>query len=288
MLRKQWRRKYSRRKGAFFYNHRKSLYCCIFCALAIFGGLQFFWLQMLLGKDEHLCNMPSFFLLGFQDTGVDDIYLFLTEQENLSAPPRRNSYFFDVYYNEGVQWLCDYSGGKSLHHTFDATDSYIYEKEVPFRIQSMIPQAKFIIVLEDPVIRGLRLFKKEGVDELEKQMKFGCSDIGEVDPTQYPLLIGCYFTLLTPWIDKFSSNHFTFVFTHSFFNNITGTTADISNFLEVPLSSPSVPLTRPEVDIFDYPDQMAMLRHFYKKDTRLLRDYLGEIDRTQVIKRFWI
>jgi len=244
--------------------------------------------------------MPSFFLLGFQDTGVDDLYLFLTEQENLSAPPRRNSYFFDVYYNEGVQWLCDYSGGKSAHQTwlpwrtqrrtstFDATDSYIYEKEVPFRIHSMIPEAKFIVVLEDPVIRGLRLFKEEGVDELKRQMKFGCSDIGEVDPTQYPLLIGCYFTLLTPWVDQFSSNHFTFVFAHSFFNNMTGTTTDISNFLKAPLSSPSVPFTRPEVDVFDYPEEMAMLRHLYKKDTRHLKEYLGEIDRSQVIKRFWI
>lgn len=126
---------------------------------------------MLFGRSSRP-PLPSFLVIGAQKAGTSALFKMLATHPELLAPEVKEQHFFD---REEVFALgADHYRAQFPHpsgrraHSFEATPSYLYLPQVPARIHAMLPEARLIAILREPVSRAysawnmFRSFAPEG------------------------------------------------------------------------------------------------------------------------------
>jgi hypothetical protein len=106
--------------------------------------------------------LPDFVVIGTQKGGTSFFYRLLTEHPLVRGAAAKELHFFDNKFAEGVRWYrrC-FSEGKHVdgHRTItgEASPSYLFDQQVPERMAQIVPEARLIALLRNPVDRAYSL-----------------------------------------------------------------------------------------------------------------------------------
>jgi hypothetical protein len=119
--------------------------------------------------------LPDFVVIGTQKGGTSHFYRLLTEEHPLvRRAAAKELHFFDHKFAEGVGWYrrC-FSAGKHVdgHRTItgEASPSYLFDPQVPERMARIVPEARLIALLRNPVDRAYSHYQMEVGRRKEKR-----------------------------------------------------------------------------------------------------------------------
>ena len=101
-------------------------------------------------------QLPSFLGLGTQKGGTTTLHRLLAGHPQVFLPPCKEVHYFDLNAEKPSSWYSQhFSGAGPEQHCGEITPFYLFHPEVPKRIQALLPQARLIVLLRDPVERTL-------------------------------------------------------------------------------------------------------------------------------------
>src|SRR5215211_4450364 len=110
--------------------------------------------------------LPDFVVIGTQKGGTSFFYRLLTEHPLVRGAAAKELHFFDNKFSEGVGWYrrC-FSEGKRIdgHRTItgEASPKYLFDPQVPERMARIVPEARLIALLRNPVDRAYSHYQME-------------------------------------------------------------------------------------------------------------------------------
>ncbi|HZJ70223.1 MAG TPA: sulfotransferase domain-containing protein [Planctomycetota bacterium] len=108
--------------------------------------------------------LPDFLVLGAQKAGTTALYEYLRRHPQISGPSWKEVSFFDRHWARGESW---YRGnfpnvartrGK---HVGEASPSYVFHPLAPQRVQEVVPEARLVVLVRNPVDRALSQYNHE-------------------------------------------------------------------------------------------------------------------------------
>jgi hypothetical protein len=99
--------------------------------------------------------LPGAVILGAQKCGTSSLHNYLTQHPGVTAPLRKEVHYFDLHYGRGEGWYRAHFGrtgepGLNL----DSSPYYLYHPAVPERMHALLPDARLIVLVRDPVRRA--------------------------------------------------------------------------------------------------------------------------------------
>ncbi len=107
---------------------------------------------------------PDFLVLGAQKAGTTALYAYLRWHPNVSGPSWKEVSFFDRHFWRGLRW---YQGqfplrsSRNLLAVGEASPSYLFHPLAPQRVHALLPDAKLIVLVRDPVARAFSHYQHE-------------------------------------------------------------------------------------------------------------------------------
>lgn len=108
--------------------------------------------------------LPEYVMIGGQRCGTTSLYQYLVEHPAVAAATTKEVHFFDVEYARGSGWyrghfptgaylraLTRRTGMRAT--TGEASPYYLFHPRAPYRLADLLPSARLIVMLRDPVSR---------------------------------------------------------------------------------------------------------------------------------------
>jgi len=110
--------------------------------------------------------LPDFVVIGTQKGGTSFFYRLLTEHPLVRGAAAKELHFFDNKFAEGVGWYrrCFPKGERvdgQRTITGEASPSYLFDPQVPERMARVVPEARLIALLRNPVDRTYSHYQME-------------------------------------------------------------------------------------------------------------------------------
>ncbi|WP_099025096.1 sulfotransferase domain-containing protein [Mycolicibacterium palauense] len=114
---------------------------------------------------------PNFVIIGAQKAGTTSLYSYLTRHPDIKPALRKEVHFFDLHYSRGLNWyLGHFPTSRSQYYiTGEATPYYLFHPDAPRRMHDLLPEAKIIVILRNPVARAYSHYNhalKLGLEDL--------------------------------------------------------------------------------------------------------------------------
>src|SRR6476646_8031988 len=113
--------------------------------------------------------LPTMLVAGVQKCGTGTIRTALGLHPQIMMTRIKELHFFDRRFDRGVDWYEDqFDPGPQHKHFGEATPDYIYDPAARQRMAETLPEAKFIVMLRDPVERAYSqywLIKRKGWED---------------------------------------------------------------------------------------------------------------------------
>ena len=112
-----------------------------------------------------LRGLPDFVIIGAQKSGTTSLYDFLIRNPAIAPALKKEPNYFVLRYSFGKLWYCsNFPTNLSRHYFYkktnqrllsgEATPTYLFYSEVPGRMREILPDAKLIVILRNPVDRA--------------------------------------------------------------------------------------------------------------------------------------
>ncbi len=115
--------------------------------------------------------LPRFLCLGVQKGGTTTLQLMLEQHPGVFLPAGKELHYFSLHYGEGEAWYREqFTAAHPDQICGEITPYYVFHPEAPVRIQQLLPEAKLIVLLRDPVERTLSQFfhsRRWGLETLD-------------------------------------------------------------------------------------------------------------------------
>ena len=109
--------------------------------------------------------LPTVVILGAQKAGTSSLFACLSEHPDVLSPTEKEVHYFDLNFARGLEWYRAHfprrsapstggTGRGPSEVTLEATPYYLFHPAVPERLPSVLPDAKFIVMLRNPVDRA--------------------------------------------------------------------------------------------------------------------------------------
>ena len=108
--------------------------------------------------------LPDFLILGAQKAGTTALYAYLRRHPEITGPSWKEVSYFDRHYARGESW---YRGNfpnllRSRGELVgEASPSYVFHPLGPERVKALVPEARLIVLVRDPVDRALSHYNHE-------------------------------------------------------------------------------------------------------------------------------
>ena len=115
--------------------------------------------------------LPHFLGLGTQKGGTTSLHRLLAQHPQVFLPACKEVHYFSLHDHEPLSWYAGHfaaAGPGQLRG--DITPYYLFHPRAPLRIREVLPEAKLIVLLRDPVERALsQVFhaRRHGFEPLE-------------------------------------------------------------------------------------------------------------------------
>ena len=208
--------------------------------------------------------LPDFYLIGAQKCGTSALYDYLVQHPCIHPCSTKEPRFFDKYFNRGINWyktcypttLKKYIESKIFHRKFltgEATERYLEHPHVTKRIEEITPNAKFIIMLRNPIDRAYSHYNMRYKSKKE-DLSFEKAIESEKDRTQneYKKMLkdenyyskdyfhhsylerGIYIEKLKRWMEVFPKEQFMIIQSEDFFKDPNKIYNQVLGFLDMP------------------------------------------------------
>jgi LPS sulfotransferase NodH len=203
-----------------------------------------------------LRGLPSLLILGAQRSGSTSLFNYLVQHPDVLPPLGKEIHYFDLHYERGLNW---YRGRFPYAHrlrggtlTLDASPYYLLHPLAPERAARLLPGAKLVALLRNPVERALSHYQHEvrgGRESLpferaigqEVERLSGEEERLRGDPTYYSfnhhrysyLQRGRYLEQLRRWVEHFPRSQLLVLQSERLFADPIAATAAVHEFLGV-------------------------------------------------------
>ncbi|MEJ7803152.1 MAG: sulfotransferase [Candidatus Limnocylindria bacterium] len=247
-----------------------------------------------------LRGLPDFLVIGAQKAGSTSLYRYLTSHPCIRMPRRKEVHFFDHAYGKGERWYRAQFPmrlrSSSNWLTGEASPYYLFHPHAPQRAARVLPHAKLIVVLRNPVdrawshyqhvfARGYESLSFESALEreaalipVEERKMMAMPKYRSLAHERYSYLArGRYFSQLTLWLASFSRDQLFVLTSEQMFRSPSAALADCFSFLGLsPVAIDSNEVFKSGV----YGDQMepatrARLIEYFRPHNRHLEQLLG-------------
>jgi hypothetical protein len=250
--------------------------------------------------------MPDFIVIGAQKSGTSSIFIYLRQHPRIIAPVFKELYYFDRHYDRGLAWYgCNFPAKSTVarlndqrgapHLTFEATATYIFDKDVPARIARDIETRKFIALLRNPADRAISAYwharrlgretrsladaLKADLDRYEAETLFEAGN-GPKPPKAPPgptyLRRGIYHEAITNWRRHFAAEEMLIIQSEVMFAHPGAVMARVFEFLDLPPVN-DIDVEPQNVGAYDDTDRdtRRWLSEFYAPHTEKLSQISG-------------
>ena len=199
--------------------------------------------------------LPSFLILGGSRSGNTSLFAYLIEHPNIMPGSLKAFFFFQNITNNTTSFYRSQFPIKRKNLiTCDSTSSYFVHPLIPARVHNLLPSAKLIVVLRNPVERAYSEFHytvtlgselTENFDDVIKS-ELKRIEIGNKKPelkienTNYKhftfshLRDGLYAQHLERWLKFFSKEQLLVLHTKDLYTNFDQTLSETFEFLNLP------------------------------------------------------
>lgn len=107
-------------------------------------------------KATMTAHLPFFLGIGTQKGGTTTLHQLLNQHPDVYIPDCKEVHYFDQNFDKPLTWYNTYfKSARTEQYCGDITPFYMFHPDVPQRIKKVIPSAKLIVLLRDPVERTL-------------------------------------------------------------------------------------------------------------------------------------
>lgn len=115
--------------------------------------------------------LPHFLGLGTQKGGTTSLHRLLAQHPQVFLPSCKEVHYFSLHDQEPLAWYeAHYAAARAGQLRGDITPYYLFHPRAPQRIRAVLPQARLIVLLRNPVERALSQFfhaRRHGFEPLE-------------------------------------------------------------------------------------------------------------------------
>ncbi len=255
--------------------------------------------------------LPDFLIIGAQRCGTTSLYRYLCSHPEVAPVVlnvlNKGIHYFDTNYAKGERWYRSHfpstpyrammrrRGDAPLIITGEASPYYIFHPQAAERISLCVPDARFVLLLRDPVARAYSHYQHEVArgfesmtfedalrseeERLAGEVEKMRADIGYVSFEHQHhtyLARGMYLEQIRRWNSFLSGDQLLVIDSADFFDDPDGTYGRVLSFLG--LSGRSLPRYR-KLNAHDYRDMSDQARNFLHErldaPSSALQDYLG-------------
>lgn len=245
--------------------------------------------------------LPAFLIIGTQRGGTSSLYRYLSEHPQITPSLRKETEYFAGKYALGLSWykahfpklaaLSDRMG-RPQRMTFEATPDYLLHPYAARRASQLVPNAKIVGLLRDPVERAFshhRHMLRRGFESLPFRAAIEveeerCADDWErlsLDEMYRPRNLlrfsyverGHYAEQLARWLDEYDRDKTLFVISERFFTDTEKVFAEIIAFLGLddwkPDRFPNHSAVRNSSEALGQPMRAQLMDHYQPYNKRL-------------------
>jgi hypothetical protein len=141
-------------------------------------------LRQLVGRSPgHGRVLPDFVIIGAAKAGTTSLYAWLCADPLVARPKAKEIHYFSFSYERGIDWYRQFfplererarfaaAHGRPFV-TCEASPSYMNDRRAPARMASVLPDAKLIVLLREPVDRAYSQFQMRRRDGEESIASF--------------------------------------------------------------------------------------------------------------------
>jgi Sulfotransferase domain len=109
-------------------------------------------------------QLPDFLVLGAQKAGTTALYAYLRRHPQITGPSWKEVSFFDRHWARGEFWYRGNfpnvvrSRGKLVG---EASPSYVFHPLAPERVNELVPEARLVVLVRNPIDRALSHYNHE-------------------------------------------------------------------------------------------------------------------------------
>jgi hypothetical protein len=251
--------------------------------------------------DLEVGSLPDFVIIGAQKCGTTAFYHLLTKHPNVERAGVREVHYFDNHFGKGIEWYRGCfpqpgwkDGRRSI--TGEKTPSYLFHPQAAERMAQVVPQARLIALLRNPVDRAYSHYHhekrrgretrsfEEAVREEEARLLKEENEPSEHErqsstshrPPSNLLARGIYVDQLLHWSKFFDDEQMLVLKSEDFFKRTTDTLKLVQDFLDLPYRKLDLQRrrTKERYDPMD-PATRRRLEAFFEPHNQRLYDYLG-------------
>jgi hypothetical protein len=226
--------------------------------------------------------LPDFVIIGAQKCGTTSFYHLLVQHPYVEPAATKELHFFDSLFEEGVDlyrrcfpppvWK---DGRRTI--TGEATLGYLFRPYIPERMAEVIPQARLIALLRNPVDRAYSQYhqrlRKGGEHRTFEEVIIEAANKSHA---QY-LSRGIYVDQLLRWSKFFSDEQMLVLKSEDFFEHPQETLKIVLDFLDLPHWEPEALEIRKKGYYERKMDAATRqwLEEYFEPHNRRLYEYLG-------------
>lgn len=109
--------------------------------------------------------LPSALIIGTQRGGTSSLYAYLARHPDAAASLRKEVGYFTMAYGSGTDWYRAHFPSAALNKirqscglpallAFEASPDYLFDPRAAARAAALLPEAKIVVLLRDPVARA--------------------------------------------------------------------------------------------------------------------------------------
>ena len=256
--------------------------------------------------------LPDFVVLGTKRGGTTSMWNYLLQHPGVlpmvpSAENLKSPHYFYWHYDKGERWYRSHfattwwrnrmarrAGGAVV--TGEASPYYLYDPRVPARMHTLMPDARLVVMLRDPVERAYSHYKERqraGVEPLSFDQALAAEDgrlSGEVErmsrqPDYYSRPHdwfsyrdrGIYQPQLEGWLGHYSRDQVLILLSEDFYRDPAAVYSVVTHFLGLPSMSCAAPrsgtTSRPRAC---HRVAQRQLTEFFAPHNERLSRYLGQ------------
>lgn len=107
-------------------------------------------------------QLPRFFIIGAQRAGTRSLYAELSRHPDVQPARTEEVHFFSLFFDRGLRWfLSQFPPLAAGQMTGEASPYYLFHPLAPRRMHAVVPEAKLIVLLRDPVDRAYSHYQLE-------------------------------------------------------------------------------------------------------------------------------
>lgn len=115
--------------------------------------------------------LPNFVIIGAQRAGTTSLYNYLIQHPSVVAAFSKEVHYFDQLYHRGERWYRSFFPCRRRQPfvTGESSPYYLFHPHAPRRLAELLPNARLIVLLRNPVDRALSHYHHEvrlGVESL--------------------------------------------------------------------------------------------------------------------------